>query len=162
MMQLITSCRSWQSGKVVKARCWHPAWPLPRLQIPAWSLCLPLSPRLHTIAGSRFVLVFFWHAKHTHISLIHTLYSLLMSLSSTPHAFVGSFLLKVTNKHFCWNLKTWPVSEFVAKLLFFLLFSVEERKPSCPYKLWGCATNSEGCTPLGSMDSPFSADQLLA
>ena len=34
-------------------------------------------------------------------------------------------------------------SQLVAKLL----FSVEERKPSCPFMLWGCATNSEGCTP---------------
>ena len=28
-----------------------------------------------------------------------------------------------------------------------LFFSVGKRKPRCPYKLWGCVTNSEGCTP---------------
>ena len=28
-----------------------------------------------------------------------------------------------------------------------LFFSVGKSKPSCPYMLWSCATNVEGCTP---------------
>lgn len=87
-MTIFPSCRSWQSGSVIKASCWHLARPLPRLQITAWSLCLLLSPRLHTFAGSGFVPVFsgIQHT-HTHTRLTHphTLPSPLMHHAFLTH-----------------------------------------------------------------------------
>ena len=53
--------------------------------------------------------------------------------ATTEASLQGSHSL--TQEDACVNINT---SQYVAKLFF---FSVGKRKPSCPYKLWDCATD---------------------
>ena len=129
MVQLITSCRSWQLRRVIRARCWHLARPLPRLYM--LGLIGSLSLLCCTFCRFSVCLGVSWHATaaHTPHSTTHCIH---YWCRYSPHLmlFVGSFIAHVTNDHFHWclNPDSSPLCHTLSLIMTLVLILQPEKK----------------------------------
>ena len=88
-----------------------------------------------------------------------------LQASKIYNHFYYHYLLPFTMANGCERTRVWISPLLRAQqTYFFYCKSSTIWKLNCFYKLYGCTTNFEGCTPdrLAPVVSPFSANQLLA